>query len=143
MDMRTTAAFVTGFIGILFLAGFVSAFRNRIYVGLLGLSFVTLAAQIMMPAESAHRWLRLGLLIVAGALFLGAVFAAVSETAARVRLLQEARRGREREMWEYLEQLRRRAAERQAQEETPRADACDESQTDSERKPDQEPPPAH
>jgi len=112
---RIAAAAVTGFLGLCFLAGFFKAFVERLYLALLGLSFIVLAASFLVVGRSLM-WLKVGLLGLAGLLFLGAAYLAVMQTLQQIRLVQERRAGLEREMYEYLEQLRKRNAERGLQD---------------------------
>ncbi|UCH34411.1 MAG: hypothetical protein JSV65_18095 [Armatimonadota bacterium] len=114
---RIAAAAVTGLLGLCFLIGFFKAFLERIYLGLLGFSFIALAAAFLIAAP-ALAWLKIVLLVVAGLLFVSAAFFAVVQTMAQMRLIQERRKGLEREMWEYLEQLKQRAAEEAAAADT-------------------------
>lgn len=112
---RIAAAAVTGFLGLCFLAGFFKAFMERLYLALLGLSFIVLGASFLVVGRSLI-WLKVGLLGIAGLLFLGAAYLAVIQTMQQMRLIQERRAGLEREMYEYLEQLRKRNAERGLQD---------------------------
>jgi hypothetical protein len=112
---RIAAAAVTGFLGLCFLVGFFKAFLERLYLALLGLSFIVLAASFLVVGASLA-WLKLSLLGLAALLFLGAAYLAVIQTTQQMRLIQERRAGLEREMYEYLEQLRKRNAERGLQD---------------------------
>ena len=117
---RVAAAAVVAFIGLAFLIGFFRAFRERIYLALLGFSFFALAGRILIRGPQLN-FLKYALLALAGILFLAAVFFAVKQTLAQMRLIQEHRAGLEREMQEYLEQLKQRAADqgKQAPGESP------------------------
>jgi len=106
---RVVAAVVVAVIGLCFLIGFVKAFRERIYLALLAFSFFALAGRILVRGPQLTV-LKLVLLGLAGVFFLGALFLAVAQTRAQMRLIHERRAGLEREMWEYLEQLKQRAA---------------------------------
>jgi len=112
---RVAAAVVIGFIGLSCLVGFFRAFRERIYLALLGLAFIALAVEIVIPGPT---WLRYSLLGLMGLLFIAATLLAVMQTMAQIRIIREHRKGLEREMWEYLEQLKQRAAEQQAHQGT-------------------------
>jgi len=107
---RTAAAAVTGLLGLCFVIGFFKAFRERIYLGLLGLSFMSLAANMLVSAPELGR-VKLLLWVITGLLFVGACCLAVAQTLAQMRLIRERRKGLEAEMWAYLEQLQRRNAE--------------------------------
>jgi hypothetical protein len=115
-QFRIAAAVVTGLLGLSFAIGFLRAFRERIYLGLLGLSFLALAANMLVaaPALTWLKWLLWGLTAL---FFIGAVFCAVLQTLARMRLIRERHAGLEREMREYLEQLKQRTG--QAEEKPP------------------------
>jgi predicted membrane protein len=106
-QFRIAAAVVTGLLGLLFVIGFLRAFRERIYLCLLGLSFLALAANMLVaaPALAWLKWLLWGLTAL---LFAAAVLFAVVQTLAQMRLIRKRRAGLEREMWEYLEQLKQR-----------------------------------
>lgn len=107
---RTAAAAVTGLLGLCFVIGFFRAFRDRLYLGLLGLSFMSLAANMLVSAPELGR-VKLALWVVTGLLFVGACCLAVAQTLAQMRLIREHRKGLEAEMWAYLEQLQQRNAE--------------------------------
>jgi hypothetical protein len=98
-----TAAGLTAFVGICLLAGWLSGFRNRSYVGWLGLAFVVLAgflvalgkqkeAQEIGAADARLATVVKVLLFVWLAAFLMALIAAVSETSRRLRELRESHR---------------------------------------------------
>ena len=112
---RTAAAVVTAFLGLAFLVRFLRGFLGRIYLALLGFAFFALAGSFLVSSPQLH-WLQWLLLGLAGIFFLGAAFFALAQTMQQMRLIRERRIGLEREMWEYLEQLKQRAAEKQAQE---------------------------
>jgi hypothetical protein len=117
---RVAAAVVIGFIGLSCLAGFFRAFRERIYLALLGLAFIALAAEIVIPGPKLN-WIRYSLLGLMGLLFVSAALIAVAQTMAQVRIIQERRKGLEREMWEYLEELKRRTGQTDEKPEEPPA----------------------
>jgi len=112
---RIAAAVVVAFLGLCFLAGFFKALRERIYLGLLGLSFFALAGAILVPAPALN-WLKWALLALTAVLFVAAAVFAVARTLSQMRLIQEQRKGLEREMWEYLEQLERQTAEQESED---------------------------
>ncbi len=117
-QIRIVAAFITGFLGLLFLIGFFRAFRERIYLALLGLAFITLAAR-MLVVRPELTWLKWTLVALSGVFFLGAVLFAVLQTLAQMRLIQERRKGLEAEMWAYLEQLKKRTAQTEEKTDEP------------------------
>jgi hypothetical protein len=118
---RVIAAVVIGFFGLSCLAGFFRAFRERLYLALLGLAFIVLAVEIVIPGPA---WLRYGLLGLMGLFFILAAVLAVMQTMAQVRIIQEHRKGLEREMWAYLEELKKRTDQtEQKAEETSAGDA--------------------
>lgn len=116
-QLRGLAVAITAVLGVSFVAGFVRAFRDRLYLGLLGLAFVALAGCLAVSAPQL-RWLQMGLLGLAGLFFLGGVYFAVVQTVRQIRLIQEHRAGLERQMWEYLAQLEQRAAQERAQQQS-------------------------
>lgn len=94
------AAGLTGFVGLCMLAGWLSAFRNRFYLGWLGLAFLSLAGAIWGSgrAEAARALggsdpratlLAQVLFIVCVVAFLLALVSAVRETGRRVREIKE------------------------------------------------------
>jgi len=121
---RVAAAAMTGLLGLIFLVGFFKGFLGRTYLGLLGGAFIILGASFLISSPHLSR-LKLGLFGLSGLFFLGAVYSAVSQTLAQFRLIRERRAGLEREMWEYLEQLKQRNAERGQGEEPQEASAPD------------------
>ena len=95
------AAGLTAFAGLCLVAGWVSALRNRAYVGWLGLAFLALAGSLWCAGvareaqemgASAPRMALLAkiLLLVSAASFVIAVVAAVQETRRRLRQIKEA-----------------------------------------------------
>jgi hypothetical protein len=116
---RAAAAVVIAVIGLCFLIGFFRAFRERVYLALLGFSFWSLAGAIVIRSRQLAT-LKVGLLALGAVFFIGAAFFAIQQTLAQMRLIREHRAGLEREMWEYLEQLKRRAAEQGAESSSPR-----------------------
>jgi MFS family permease len=99
MSPQLTAA-LTGFAGLCLVAGWMSGFRNRSYVGWLGLAFLALSGSLWC-AGAANEARELGgsapqmsllakaLLAVSGAAFVIALVAAVQETRRRLRELRE------------------------------------------------------
>lgn len=112
---RIAAAVVVAFLGLCFLAGAFKNLRERIYLGLLGLSFLAFAGALLVPSPEL-KWLKWGLLALTAVLFVGAAVFAVARTLSQVRLIQQRRAGLEREMWEYLRQLEQKAAEQESEE---------------------------
>lgn len=94
------AAGLTGFVGLCLVAGWVTGFRNRAYVGWLGLAFLLLAGFLLaaggvgdaaaIGAESGGLpLLAIGLFLLCAAAFALAGVSAVRETARRLRELRE------------------------------------------------------
>lgn len=95
------AAGLTAFVGICLLAGWASGFRNRSYVGWLGIAFLALAGWVMVAAKAKEaKDLHLaspGLLVAANVFllcgagaFLLAAASAVRETARRLREMRQS-----------------------------------------------------
>lgn len=107
------AAGITGVIGLCMVAGWMSAFRNRAYLGLLGLSFLTLSG-FFLSAGRAREAQELsidapGMLLLARTLlvaclvfFLLAAIAAARETARRLREIRTSHREAEEAMLEMF-----------------------------------------
>ena len=137
-QVRVGAALITGFIGLSMLVGFFYSYRDRLYLGLLGLSFLTLAGEILVPISQGVvpppplLWLKRGLLALAAALFVAAAAIAVAQTRQQVHLIHERRQGLEREMWEYLGQLKRKDAEKRAEEPGESAESTAQNAKDAE-----------
>ncbi len=107
------AAALTGFVGLCLIAGWLSGFRNRGYLGWLGLAFVCLAGAIWASGEAelaremgaaANRPMRLGqvLLGVCVVAFVLAVLSAVQETQRRVREIRARHEAAEEALIEML-----------------------------------------
>jgi len=107
---RIAATVVVAFIGLCFVIGFFRGFRDRIYLALLGFSFWSLAGALAIHGRRLAT-VKIGLLALAGVFFIGAAVFAVRQTLLQIRLVQERRLGLERQMYEYLEELKRRNAE--------------------------------
>jgi len=118
------AAGLTAFVGICLIAGWVTGFRNRSYVGLLGLAFVVLAGFpiALAKAGEAHdlglsgSGLRLTawvLLLVSVGAFLLAAIAAVRETARRLREVRESHEEAAQGLLELVRASREREEETQ------------------------------
>jgi hypothetical protein len=96
------AAGITAFAGVCLVAGWISAFRNRAYVGWLGLAFLALSGSLWcagaareaqeLGASAPPHLSLLAKLLVAGSVasFLIALAAAVQETRRRLREMREA-----------------------------------------------------
>ena len=123
-----TAAALTAFVGICLLAGWLSGFRHRSYVGWLGLAFLALGGFLLALAKQKEaqemgapdpRWAMAMkvLLFVWLAAFLIALVAAVRETSRRLRELRESHQAAAEGL---LEMLR---ASREADEQSESAEA--------------------
>lgn len=117
------AAGLTGFVGLCLAAGWVTGFRNRAYVGLLGLAFLLLAGSLfaagrveeIQPEETEANLYRLaavGLLLTSAAAFALAAVSAVRETLRRLRELREEHEAAAEAM---LEMFRARREQEQAE----------------------------
>jgi hypothetical protein len=125
------AATLTTIVGLSMLAGWLSAFRNRAYLGWLGLAFMAVSGYLMaydvaqnaktysLPIGGAALAQKICLLICAIA-FLLAVMAAARETRRRLREIKEGHRAAEEAL---LEMLRSSAAKEAAKSEGGGADA--------------------
>ena len=123
------AASLTGFVGLCLLAGWVTGFRNRSYVGWLGLAFVALAgfliaigrARDLQEIGHASRGITALVLVLLvawiGALLLSA-FSAIQETARRLREIRQSHEAAA----EGLLELMRASAEREAEAQAPPGD---------------------
>lgn len=128
-----TAAALTAFVGICLLAGWLSGFRHRSYVGWLGLAFLALGGFLLALAKQKEaqemgaadpRWAiaMKVLLFVWLAAFLIALVSAVRETFRRLRELRESHQAAAEGL---LEMLR---ASREADEQSESAGAEDEGE---------------
>lgn len=111
--------------GLSMVAGWLTAFRNRHYLGLLGLAFLSLSASLLCGAKAKEArefgqavgrlafWGK-GLLLVFAVLVVCAMVAAVSETRRRIRELQESHRAAEEALLEIFKAsaAKERGAER-------------------------------
>jgi len=115
---------LTAFVGICLLAGWVTGFRNRSYVGLLGLAFVALAGFLIAlgKAGEAHdvgltgsgpRLAAWVLLLFSIGAFLLAAIAAVRETARRLREVRESHEEAAQGLLELVRASRERGEETQ------------------------------
>jgi ABC-type Fe3+ transport system permease subunit len=95
------AAGLTAFVGLCLTAGWIAGFRNRSYVGWLGLAFLALAGFLLAlgKAQAAREFggdsspfgtIATVLLVLGIALFLVALVAAVRETSRRLQELRES-----------------------------------------------------
>ncbi len=128
-----TAAALTGFLGVCLLAGWLAGFRNRSYVGWLGLAFVALGGFLLALAEQKEAremgaadprltvLIKVLLFVWLGA-FLLSLIAAVRETVRRLRELRESHQAAADGL---LEMLR---ASREADEQSQSAGAEDEGE---------------
>jgi len=129
------AASLTTIVGLSMLAGWLSAFRNRAYLGWLGLAFMSMSGYLMAydRAQSAKAF---GLptggpalaqkicLLVALIGFLCSLVAAVRETRRRIREIHEGHRAAEEALFEMMkasaEQEARAESEKPSPEGPPR-----------------------
>jgi hypothetical protein len=119
---RQVIAALTGFVGLTMLAGWLSAFRNRGYLGWLGFAFVTLSgslfaaqrardAQVMGGADPQMALVAQVLLVVCAMSFVVSVIAAARETARRIREIRERYLAAEEAMLEMVRASREREQE--------------------------------
>jgi hypothetical protein len=105
--------------GLSMLAGWWVAFRNRPYLGLLGLSFLSLAGYVMAREAVAQAvasltpnplmgWVEIAALVICVMLFAAATVAAVKESQRRMREVREHFRAVEEGLMAMLEEERRR-----------------------------------
>ena len=129
------AASLTTIVGLSMLAGWLSAFRNRAYLGWLGLAFLAVSGYLMAydAARNAMTYsLPVGLaalvqkvcLLVCAVSFLLAIVAAVRETKRRIKEIREGHQAAEEAL---LEMLKSSAAREAAEGGPPQADHEDES----------------
>lgn len=133
------AAGITGVIGLCMVAGWMSAFRNRAYLGLLGLSFLALsgfflsagrvrAAQELSIDAPGMLLLARTLLVACLVFFLLAAAAAARETARRLREIRTSHREAEEAMLEMF----KAAAEKERDADSRATDADAGSEGESE-----------
>jgi TRAP-type C4-dicarboxylate transport system permease small subunit len=116
-------------VGLSMVAGWLSAFRNRAYLGLLGLAFLMLSGSLL-AADRASAMQALGgpadpkmalaaTVLLAGCVvsFAAALLAALRETARRVREVRERHEAAEQAMLEMI-----RASQEREQQERPAED---------------------
>jgi hypothetical protein len=120
------AAGMVAFVGICLLAGWFTGFRNRSYVGWLGLAFLVLAGSVMAGAKAKEAqdlaMASPGLAIAAKALLFAAVVAfllsavsAIRETARRLRQIKESHDAAAEGLLELMRAAREREAEKQTE----------------------------
>jgi hypothetical protein len=118
------AAGMVAFVGICLLAGWFTGFRNRSYVGWLGLAFIALAGSVMAGAKAKEAkdlaMASPGLATAAKALLLAAVIAfllsavsAIRETARRLRQIKESHEAAAEGLLELMRAARERKVEKQ------------------------------
>ena len=109
-------------VGLSAIAGWVVAFRNRPYLGLVGLAFLSLAAYLGARAKVeaariaglpslAMSWVEIGALVVCAALFVAATIAAVQESRRRLAEVREHFRAAEEGFVAMMEAERQRREE--------------------------------
>ena len=127
------AAGLTAFVGLCMLAGWLSAFRHRAYLGCLGLAFLTLSGSILAhdkvkvaqdlgAAAPQMSLVAQVLLVVSAVCFVLAVVTAVQESIRRLHELRERHRAAE----EALMAMTQASRERFEAEETDTRSAPDE-----------------
>ena len=118
------AAGMVAFVGICLLAGWFTGFRNRSYVGWLGVAFLLLAGSVMAGAKakeakdlamasSGLATAAKALLFAAAVAFLLSAVSAVRETARRLRQIQEGHEAAAEGLLELMRAAREREAEKQ------------------------------
>ncbi|MBE9566007.1 MAG: hypothetical protein IMF16_04585 [Proteobacteria bacterium] len=118
------AAGLTAFVGLCMLAGWLSAFRHRAYLGWLGLAFLTLSGSILAhdkvkvaqdlgAAAPQMRLVAQALLVVCAVCFVLAVVMALQESIRRLHELREQHRAAE----EALVAMAQASREKRAREE--------------------------
>ena len=127
------AASLTTIVGLSMLAGWLSAFRNRAYLGWLGLAFMSMSGYLLaydraqsarafnLPIDSAILAQKVCLVIAVLAFFLSLI-AAARETVRRVREIQASNREAEEAMLEMMKASLEHEA-RAEQEASPKDDA--------------------
>jgi hypothetical protein len=122
------AAGMVAFVGICLLAGWFTGFRNRSYVGWLGLTFLALAGSVMAGAKAKEAkdlaMASPGLATAAKVLLLSAVIAfllsavsAIRETVRRLRQIKEGHDAAAEGLLELMRAAREREAETKKQPE--------------------------
>ena len=124
------AAGLTTVVGLSMLAGWLSAFRNRAYLGWLGLAFMSVSGYLLaydkgqearsfgLPVGNAALAQKLFLLLCAIA-FVLAIVAAARETVHRIREIQAGQRAAEEAMLEILKASAQREAAEAEQQRSP------------------------
>lgn len=118
-------------VGLSMIAGWWGAFRNRPYLGLLGASFLVLAAYLGLQQKvdaaqdagvtnPALVWAQIGALAVCVALFIAATIAAVQESRRRLAEVREHFRAAEEGFIAMMEAERRRKAAEPEGDSSPR-----------------------
>ena len=121
------AAGLTSFVGLCMLAGWLSAFRHRAYLGWLGLAFLTLSGSVLAQSKvkvaqdlgAAAPQMRLvaqALLVVCAVCFVLAVVTAVQESIRRLHEMRERHRAAEEALMAMAEASREKKARSEAEE---------------------------
>ena len=121
------AAGLTAFVGVCMVAGWLSAFRNRAYLGWLGLAFLALSgsllahdrarqAQVLGVASPQVSLLAKILLLVCLLSFVLALVAAVRETARRLRDIRDRHRAAEEALLAMMQARREKEDEAGSEE---------------------------
>jgi uncharacterized membrane protein YhaH (DUF805 family) len=124
------AAGLVAFVGICLLAGWVTGFRNRSYVGWLGLAFVALAGSVLAAARAkeakdlgtASPALATGakiLLLATVVAFLLSAVSAIRETARRLREIKQSHEAAAEGLLELVRAVREKGTEKQTEESRP------------------------
>ena len=124
------AAGLVAFVGICLLAGWFTGFRNRSYVGWLGVAFLVLAGSVLAGAKAKEAAdlamaspglaaaAKVLLLAAVGAFLLSAV-SAVGETLRRLRQIKESHEAAAEGLLELMRAARERGAEKPVEESGP------------------------
>ena len=121
------AAGLTAFVGLCMLAGWLSAFRHRAYLGWLGLAFLTLSGSILAhdkvkvaqdlgAAAPQMRLAAQALLVVCAVCFVLAVVMAVQESIRRLHELRERHQAAEEALVAMAQASREKRARAEAEE---------------------------
>jgi hypothetical protein len=104
------AGALLAFLGVCWLVGWFQNFRERFYLLFLGLAFLMLGVDVLLPREFAVvKQVLLGLSTLST---LAAIVLAVLETRSRLAELAQRRRAMEAEMQAYIEKLKKDAQEK-------------------------------
>jgi uncharacterized membrane protein len=102
--LRVGFALLLGLFGLSALVGWATAFRNRLYLACVGVTFMALAGGLLITGEALGA-VRIVLWVIAGLTFVYGLWLAVADVRRQLKGIEEQRRGLEREMQEYLTHL--------------------------------------